>query len=296
MTPQAFNRGTQFGAAGSSRNQYVTVEGGRDSSTNYADRRRLRALAALQQPVAEPAARRRAGSEPAPQLVLDRVRPGAGGRVDRHEIRHEPLQRFGLRASRATTNSTRRTTSPRRSAERAQPVRVHGRRSDRAQQGVRVRRVRRPALDPRPHVPRDRAIARAAERRLFERRDADHRSADRAAVSRQSDPGQPVLELCPDPGADRSGAEQRRRQQLPGGPRLHRRRRYGDHSSRSGAGSKHTLFQRYMQYDGRAEQPGRVHRTRTCRRRAGTWPSAKPGSCRRRSSTSSGSATTTPIT
>jgi len=36
VTPQAFNRGTQFGAAGSSRNQYITVEGGRDSSTNYA--------------------------------------------------------------------------------------------------------------------------------------------------------------------------------------------------------------------------------------------------------------------
>jgi outer membrane receptor protein involved in Fe transport len=35
VTPKAFNRGTQFGAAGSSRNQYVTVEGGRDSSTNY---------------------------------------------------------------------------------------------------------------------------------------------------------------------------------------------------------------------------------------------------------------------
>jgi outer membrane receptor protein involved in Fe transport len=35
VTPRAFNRGTQFGAAGSSRNQYVTVEGGRDSSTNY---------------------------------------------------------------------------------------------------------------------------------------------------------------------------------------------------------------------------------------------------------------------
>jgi outer membrane receptor protein involved in Fe transport len=35
VTPQAFNRGTQFGAAGSSRNQYVTIEGGRDSSTNY---------------------------------------------------------------------------------------------------------------------------------------------------------------------------------------------------------------------------------------------------------------------
>ena len=35
VTPQAFTRGTQFGAAGSSRNQYVTIEGGRDSSTNY---------------------------------------------------------------------------------------------------------------------------------------------------------------------------------------------------------------------------------------------------------------------
>src|SRR4029078_2623638 len=36
VTPQACNRGTQFGAAGSSRSQYITVEGGRDSSTNYA--------------------------------------------------------------------------------------------------------------------------------------------------------------------------------------------------------------------------------------------------------------------
>src|SRR3954465_11693641 len=36
VTPRGFNRGTQFGAAGSSRSQYVTVEGGRDSSTNYA--------------------------------------------------------------------------------------------------------------------------------------------------------------------------------------------------------------------------------------------------------------------
>ena len=32
----AFSSGTQFGAAGSSRSQFVTVEGGRDSSTNYA--------------------------------------------------------------------------------------------------------------------------------------------------------------------------------------------------------------------------------------------------------------------
>src|ERR1044072_4282058 len=36
VTPQSFNRGTQFGAAGSSRSQFVTVEGGRDSSNHYA--------------------------------------------------------------------------------------------------------------------------------------------------------------------------------------------------------------------------------------------------------------------
>jgi hypothetical protein len=36
VSPQTFTRGTQFGAAGSSRSQFVTVEGGRDSSTNYA--------------------------------------------------------------------------------------------------------------------------------------------------------------------------------------------------------------------------------------------------------------------
>jgi hypothetical protein len=36
VTPQVFTRTTQFGAGTSSRNQYVTVEGGRDSSTNYA--------------------------------------------------------------------------------------------------------------------------------------------------------------------------------------------------------------------------------------------------------------------
>jgi hypothetical protein len=36
VTPQAFNRTTQFGAGNSSRSLYVTVEGGRDSSTNYA--------------------------------------------------------------------------------------------------------------------------------------------------------------------------------------------------------------------------------------------------------------------
>src|SRR3954464_6525962 len=74
VTPQAFNRGTQFGAAGSSRSLYVTVGGGRQRPEPVCDsrgrprqldqlrhRRRVRAVAALQQSVAEPAARRRPG-------------------------------------------------------------------------------------------------------------------------------------------------------------------------------------------------------------------------------------------
>ena len=52
VTPQAFNRGTQFGAAGSSRNQYVTRRGRPRQLDQLHRRRRLRAVAALQQPVA----------------------------------------------------------------------------------------------------------------------------------------------------------------------------------------------------------------------------------------------------
>ena len=94
VTPQAFNRGTQFGAAGSSRNQYVTVEGGRDSSTNYAiDGVYVRSLR-FNNLSTQPAARRGTGSQPAAQFLLDRIRPGAGGRVDCDQVGNEPLERL----------------------------------------------------------------------------------------------------------------------------------------------------------------------------------------------------------
>ena len=77
-------------------------------------RRRVCAFAALQQSLAEPARRRRAGSEPAPELVLHRVRPGAGRGVDRDEVGHEPAARLGYEFYR-TIGSMRATSSRRRS-------------------------------------------------------------------------------------------------------------------------------------------------------------------------------------
>ena len=92
VTPRNFARNTQFGR----RNQFITVEGGRDSSTNYTiDGVYVRSLA-VQQSLAEPANRRRAGGEPASQLVLHRVRSGPGGRLHRHEVGHQPDARLGL--------------------------------------------------------------------------------------------------------------------------------------------------------------------------------------------------------
>jgi hypothetical protein len=82
-------------APGQQRSQYVTVEGGRDSSTNYAIDG-VRPLAAIQQPVAEPAARRGAGSQ----------RPSNSFTTDNGQSRYvvsivtksglEPVHRLGL--------------------------------------------------------------------------------------------------------------------------------------------------------------------------------------------------------
>ena len=60
-------------------------------------RRRVRALAAIQQPVAESTARRGAGSERSPELIHHRVRPGSSRRLDRDEIRFEPAHRLRVR-------------------------------------------------------------------------------------------------------------------------------------------------------------------------------------------------------
>ena len=104
-------------------------------------RRRLRAVAALQQPVAGAAGRRRHGSQPAAQLLLDRVRAGPGGRVDRHQVGLE--QAVGLGVGILPRRSIRQEELLRRdqAGTEAQPVQRDQRRPDQAQQGVRVRVV-----------------------------------------------------------------------------------------------------------------------------------------------------------
>ena len=113
VTPQSFARGH---AVRRRRQQPQPVRHRRGRARQLhqlRDRRRLRALAALQQPLAQPAARCHPGSQRAPKRVHDRVRPGAGGRVDRDQVRHQPADRFGLRlpprrrASKPPTSSGR---------------------------------------------------------------------------------------------------------------------------------------------------------------------------------------------
>ena len=104
VTPQAFNRGTQFGAAGSSRNQYVTIEGGRDSSTNYTvDGVYVRSLRFNNLSLGA-ADRCGSGSERAPQFVLDRVRAGTRGRVHRDQVGHAIDDGFGRTSSSGATS------------------------------------------------------------------------------------------------------------------------------------------------------------------------------------------------
>ena len=87
VTPQSFNRGTQFGAAGSSRSQYVTVEGGRDSSTNYAiDGVYVRSLRFNNLSLNPPLDAVQEVNDP-PQFVHDRIRAGTGRRLDGDQVR-----------------------------------------------------------------------------------------------------------------------------------------------------------------------------------------------------------------
>jgi hypothetical protein len=139
VTPQAFNRGTQFGAAGSSRSQYVTVEGGRDSSTNYAiDGVYVRSLRFNNMSLNPP---------------LDAVQEvnvlrnsftteygqGPGGRLDRDEIRIESPDRFRVRLH--PQSEGRGGELLRAEARRPDAGRCHGRRTDRQESLLRVWRL-----------------------------------------------------------------------------------------------------------------------------------------------------------
>ena len=298
VTPQAFNRGTQFGAAGSSRSQYVTVEGGRDSSTNYAiDGVYVRSLRFNNLSLNPP---------------LDAVQEvnvlrnsftteyGQGQAVVSIVTKSgiESPDRFRLRVTSAATGSTRRTTSApeARRPQRSSAPRAAGRSAQESL--LRVWRLRRTAV----HVPGTPFLAACRAPRIPGGR------ISRASRRRSRDPltGQPFpgnvipssrfSNFAQDPRADRSGAEQRRREQLPDGPRFHRRRRHGDDPRRSDAQPNHNLFQRFMYYKGSQLQPERVQLHEPSAERQESRRRAIPGSSRPGSSTRSDSATTTPTT
>ena len=198
-------------------------------------RRRLRPLAAIQQSVAGAADRRRAGSQPPSQFVLDRVRPGAGGRLDRDQVRARTDCRARRTSSSATTRSTRATTSPRPrpSSTRNQfggtaggPLQRNRFFAFGSYEGLRTTKGL-PFLAPC----RIRVLLSGDFSRLV---DADHRSADRTAVHGQHRSRRRVLEVRAHAGADHSGAERDRGQQLQHQQEFHRRRRHGHHPQRSG--------------------------------------------------------------
>ena len=214
MTPQAFNRGTQFGAAGSSRSQYVTVEGGRDSSTNYAiDGVYVRSLRfnnlSLNPPldaVQEVAILRNSFTTEygQGQSVVSMVTKSGSNSISgsAYTYRRDDIvqQRQLLRAE----------------AGRQDTGRLHARRARDQEQVLRVRRVRGASHHGRPDAARQRAEPGAPERRLLQPLHRDQGSAHGPAVSRQHHPVEPLLELREDAAAHRSGSERRRLEQLQG--------------------------------------------------------------------------------
>ena len=85
-------------------------------------------------------------------------------------------------------------------------------------------------------------------------------------------------------------------EQLQSGQAVQRRRRYRGRAARSGNHQEAQPLRAFPVLQRQSAESRRSSATRTFRRPAGTWPSARPGSSRRRSSTRHGSATTTRTT
>ena len=196
------------------------------------DRRRVRAIAAFQQPLAEPADRRRPGSQPASEFVLHRIRPGPGGGLHRHQVGHQPDARIGLRVLPRRSIRLEKFLRPDQARIQAQPVRRHRRRADHAQQVLRVRCLRRIAHHSGAAVSGQRAEPGVSVGQLLFPGDAGSRSSNRPAFPGQHHPGDAILTIRESPDSDDSCAEYRRCEQLHRHKELHRRRRYRDGSRR----------------------------------------------------------------
>ena len=219
VTPRNFARNTQFGR----RNQFITVEGGRDSSTNYTiDGVYVRSLRfnnlSLNPPidaVQEVSLLRNSFSTEygQGQAVVSIVTKSGTNQMHGSAYEFYRGDRFDAKNFFAPTQA----------GIQAQPVRRHRRRAGDAQQVLRVWRLRGLANDTGAAVPGQRAEPGLSVGEFLRARDADSRSADRPAVPGQHHPSEPVLEVCKHPDADDSRAEQRGCEQLHGHPKLRRR-------------------------------------------------------------------------
>ena len=232
VTPQAFNRGTQFGAAGSSRSQYVTVEGGRDSSTNYAiDGVYVRSLRfnnmSLNPPidaVQELTVLRNAFSTEygQGQAVVSIVTKSGSNRVTasaydyRRDDRFNTENYFGQKPGGKTQAGV----------TAGGPIVKNRVFAFGGYEGLRTT-ADRTLLGTVPN-------ADVPVRRLLEPVDPDQRSAHGIAVPRKRDSVEPVLEFRENPRPDRAGAEQCRCEQLQSDQAVQRRRGHGGYSARSG--------------------------------------------------------------
>ena len=254
VTPQSFTRGTQFGAAGSSRSQYVTVEGGRDSSTNYAiDGVYVRSLRfnnlSLNPPldaVQEVNVLRNAFTTEYGQgqaVVSIVTKSGStGSPVPATTISATRASRQPTTSVRSPASAIRRASRPAARSSRTRSSCLAGMKgSERQRDGRCLRVCRAPRL-----LPAD----------FSSLRDADHRSGHRTAVSRQRDSSSSRSRTSP------------RRSRQPSRSRTTTPRTTIGPSGNSPTTpipppcgairccSKHNLFQRFMYYKGIQLNPG----------------------------------------
>ena len=144
---------------------------------------------------------------------------------------------------------------------------AHGRRADRPEQVLRVRRLRRAADDVQGQP-----FLGSVPSQAFLAGDFSALSTPiRDPLTGLPFPGNIIppsrfSNFAQHPGADHPGAQHRGANNYTVDQGLHRRRGHGDGPGRPVDQQQHNLFQRFMYYKGSQLQPGRVQLHRTCRR------------------------------
>ncbi len=292
VTPRNFARNTQFGR----RNQFITVEGGRDSSTNYTiDGVYVRSLRfnnlSLNPPidaVQEVSLLRNSFSTEygQGQAVVSIVTKSGTNQMHGSAYEFYRGDRFDAKNFFAPTKPEYKRNQfggTGGGPVMRNKVFVFG-----AYEGLRTVQGQ-PFLG---SVPSQAFLVG----QLFGAGHADSRSADRPALSRQHHPRKPVLEICEHPDADDPRAEHGGREQLHGHQELHRRREYRDGSHGPDAQQQSQPVPAVHVLQGIATAARRRSTPVTCRNVDGISRLDTRGSCRLPGSTNCASDTTTRTT